>query len=292
MKYLHLVGCAGLAFLGCSAALSQKSNVASSGYCPNLTAEPGWIVTRITPASKGTWQVGVERIGPAGSAGVRTIDRNTRSTTGISSIQWYPCNVVHPPQSDFKKDAKVIGGIFSIPGIVPRGRPRTDTGSIDNSSREIKEGEQAIATQGAPKTDFGSPSTSSSETVYDRIEQINKEDEERQRANALREAAIPLKGYLGASTQTMSPGLAKAYKMDQTVGEWITDLQADGPAVKAGLLPEDVIYTVNNKKIDGSAGVRLVDVISSIAPGTVVKIVVFRRNIGPLSYDVVLEGRR
>jgi hypothetical protein len=153
-------------------------------------------------------------------------------------------------------------------------------------------GKAGVIKQGVPRTDLGPADNSTSETVYDRIDKIAKEDERNRQARMLREAAMPLKGYLGISPQAMSPGMAMAYKMDATVGEWIKDLQPGGPAEKAGLIPGDVIYMVNDQKIDPAAGVRLVDVISNMAAGSSVKLGIFRRDVGPLSYEVVLEGRR
>lgn len=167
--------------------------------------------------------------------------------------------------TDAEKEARDVVRIFSIPGIVPRGVPRTDLGPSDNST---------------------------SETVYDRIDKLAKEDERNRQARMVREAAMPLKGYLGVLPQAMSPGMAMAYKMDATVGEWIKYLQPGGPAEKAGLILGDVIYMVNDQKIEPAAGVRLVDVISNMAAGSLVKLGIFRRDVGPLSYEVVLEGQR
>ena len=126
MKHLYLFGCVGLIVLNTPAAQANNSSGSSTGYCPAVTAAPGWIITGVTAAPNGKWLVNKERPGPAGSAGVSSIDRSYRSGTGIASIQWSPCSVVHPPEPDPKVIARQMASIFSIPGIVQRGVRRRD----------------------------------------------------------------------------------------------------------------------------------------------------------------------
>ena len=74
-----------------------------------------------------------------------------------------------------------------------------------------------------------------------------------------------IRGYLGVSVQDITPGLARALKLDQVRGALLGDVDPDGPAAKAGLEPGDVIVEVNGKLVEDSRALRLL--ISSMAPG-------------------------
>ena len=60
------------------------------------------------------------------------------------------------------------------------------------------------------------------------------------------------RGYLGVSIQTITPALVKAMKLQDIKGALVADLNADGPADKAGIKRGDVIVAYNGKEVADS----------------------------------------
>jgi len=76
------------------------------------------------------------------------------------------------------------------------------------------------------------------------------------------------RGYLGVEPQDITPQLAQAFQLASTNGFIITSVAKGGPGSKAGLVPGDVIET-----IDGAAVRNSSDALNRIAgkpPGTVI----------------------
>ncbi len=83
---------------------------------------------------------------------------------------------------------------------------------------------------------------------------------------------VVLRGYLGVSSETLTPDLAESLGLPrETRGVIITDLSpADGPAATAGLAREDIITGINDRTITSRDDLRLI--IAQILPGTKVSI--------------------
>jgi serine protease Do len=92
---------------------------------------------------------------------------------------------------------------------------------------------------------------------------------------SLREKGRVVRGYIGASVQTLTPELADAMKLKgQLTGALVGEVNANSPAEKAGIKTGDVITAVNGKKVSGNRELRLM--IGSMAPGTRAQIEVNR----------------
>ncbi|PYJ68769.1 MAG: hypothetical protein DME76_11260 [Verrucomicrobia bacterium] len=92
---------------------------------------------------------------------------------------------------------------------------------------------------------------------------------------SLREKGRVVRGYIGASVQTLTPELADAMKFKgQPTGALVGEVTPKSPSEKAGMKTGDVITSANGKKISDARELRLM--IGSMAPGTKVQIAVNR----------------
>jgi len=92
---------------------------------------------------------------------------------------------------------------------------------------------------------------------------------------SLREKGRVVRGYIGATVQTLTPELADALKLKgQPTGALVGEVSPKTPAEKAGIKTGDVITAVNGKKISDARELRLM--VGSMAPGTKVQIEVNR----------------
>ncbi|EEB82793.1 DegQ family serine endoprotease [Roseobacter sp. GAI101] len=64
------------------------------------------------------------------------------------------------------------------------------------------------------------------------------------------------RGQLGVTIQDFTPDLAEALGVDSGVGAVITQVEPDSPAEAAGLLPGDLIVSVDSRPVAGSADLR------------------------------------
>src|SRR5262245_5170327 len=84
---------------------------------------------------------------------------------------------------------------------------------------------------------------------------------------SLRDKGRVVRGYIGASVQTLTPELAEAMKLKgQPTGALVGEVEPNAPAAKAGIKTGDVITAVNTKKVNDPRELRLM--IGSMAPGT------------------------
>src|SRR5206468_439763 len=84
---------------------------------------------------------------------------------------------------------------------------------------------------------------------------------------SLREKGRVVRGYIGASVQTLTPELAEAMKLKgQPTGALVGEVTPKSPSEKAGIKTGDLITGVNGKKISDARELRLM--IGSMAPGT------------------------
>jgi serine protease Do len=86
----------------------------------------------------------------------------------------------------------------------------------------------------------------------------------------LKEKGVVTRGALGVQIQPVTPGIANALGLKQQQGVLVAEIEPDGPAAKAGIVPGDVVVAVDDHPIPN--GADLVSRISAMAPGTVVKI--------------------
>ena len=64
------------------------------------------------------------------------------------------------------------------------------------------------------------------------------------------------RGFLGVSIQDISPELAEAFGLSRKNGALINKVLKDSPADKAGLLPGDIVLSIDGKKIRNANDVR------------------------------------
>src|SRR6266566_6251495 len=114
---------------------------------------------------------------------------------------------------------------------------------------------------------------------------------------SLRDKGRVVRGYIGASVQTLTPELAEAMKLKgQPTGALVGEVTPKSPAEKAGIKTGDLITGVNGKKISDARELRLM--IGSMAPGTKVEIEVNREGqnktlnveLGEMPAGVAEEG--
>src|SRR6516165_7117885 len=92
---------------------------------------------------------------------------------------------------------------------------------------------------------------------------------------SLREKGRVVRGYIGASVQTLTPELAEAMKLKgQPAGALVGEIAPKSPSEKAGMKTGDVVTAVNGKKVGDARELRLM--IGSLAPGTNAQIEVNR----------------
>ena len=92
---------------------------------------------------------------------------------------------------------------------------------------------------------------------------------------SLREKGRVVRGYIGASVQTLTPELAEAMKLKgEPSGALVGEVTPKSPSEKAGMKTGDVITSVNGKKISDARELRLM--IGSMPPGTKIQIEVNR----------------
>jgi len=65
------------------------------------------------------------------------------------------------------------------------------------------------------------------------------------------------RGWLGVTIQSMTPELAKSFNLGPDKGVLVADVQANGPAARAGLRSGDVILTYNGKELHTSSDLSL-----------------------------------
>src|SRR5207248_2802046 len=94
-----------------------------------------------------------------------------------------------------------------------------------------------------------------------------------------------VRGYLGVAIQDVTPGLAKAFKLQGTGGALISRVEPDSPAAKSGLQRGDVIVAIDGNPTKTSRRLRLR--IAGTAPGSTIKMSIMRAG-GQLEVPVTL----
>ena len=83
-----------------------------------------------------------------------------------------------------------------------------------------------------------------------------------------------VRGYLGVSTQDVTPALAESLELKARNGALVAEVVPDSPAAKAGLKNGDVITSLNGQSVEDSHKLSLT--VGSIAPGTNLNLEVIR----------------
>jgi serine protease Do len=96
------------------------------------------------------------------------------------------------------------------------------------------------------------------------------------------------RGWLGVTIQEMTPELATSFGMSGTRGVLIADVQADGPAAKAGLQSGDVILRYSGKELGDSTDLTIA--VAETKVGDTVTVGVWRGG-RELSLDVKVGER-
>jgi serine protease Do len=82
------------------------------------------------------------------------------------------------------------------------------------------------------------------------------------------------RGWLGVSTQALTPDLATSFSAETPKGALVSEVMADTPAAKAGLESGDIITEVNGRAVASSR--ELVNAIGGLSPGEKVKLKLVR----------------
>ncbi|MHB8622693.1 MAG: trypsin-like peptidase domain-containing protein [Sulfuricaulis sp.] len=98
----------------------------------------------------------------------------------------------------------------------------------------------------------------------------------------------PRRGWLGVEAQAINPQIAQALKLDNTAGVVVVGLVRGGPAHRAGILPGDVIVSIDGKKITDAH--QALVTIASRKPGDRIQLEVLR-NGKPLMFVAAATER-
>src|SRR5437763_6010673 len=102
----------------------------------------------------------------------------------------------------------------------------------------------------------------------------------------LREKGRVVRGYIGASVQTLTPELADALKFKgQPTGGLVGEVTPKSPSEKAGIKTGDVITSVNGNKVSDANDLRLM--VGSMAPGSEAQLEVNREG-QPKTFELQL----
>ena len=105
-------------------------------------------------------------------------------------------------------------------------------------------------------------------------------------ASQLQRSGRVARGYLGVSTEDLTPDLAAKLKLQQTSGALVKAVVENSAAARAGLKVRDIIVEINGRPIDRRN--QLAQVVAQLEPGTKAK-VVFLRDGQRFETEAVLE---
>jgi len=97
-----------------------------------------------------------------------------------------------------------------------------------------------------------------------------------------------IRGYVGATLQTLTPELAKALNVPATAGAIVNDVSHGGPGEKAGLKQDDVVVTLDGRNVE--SGSDLSRTVAFRAPNSTVTLGIYRN--GKLQQAKVTLGSR
>ena len=83
------------------------------------------------------------------------------------------------------------------------------------------------------------------------------------------------RGRIGVTIQDVNQALANSFKLPRPMGALVSDVEAGGPAAKAGLMAEDVITKIDGRDIERSAD--LPARVATLKPGSTTHLEVWRK---------------
>jgi serine protease Do len=92
--------------------------------------------------------------------------------------------------------------------------------------------------------------------------------------NNLKKQKYIQKGFIGVSLLPVTKDIARQLRWNHTYGAVVENTLEGGPAQRAGLRRGDIIYGVNDKKVQNVND--LIDAIEKIGAGHVIKLLVWR----------------
>ena len=84
------------------------------------------------------------------------------------------------------------------------------------------------------------------------------------------------RGYLGVRVATITPDIAREHNLPAPRGAFVSDVEPDSPAAKAGLVQGDVVVGLNGTEIKSSE--ILHNAVATFKPGTTVDLAIIRKN--------------
>ncbi|MGK5068086.1 Do family serine endopeptidase [Janthinobacterium sp. RT4P48] len=97
-----------------------------------------------------------------------------------------------------------------------------------------------------------------------------------------------VRGWIGVETQDITPELAQSFGLQRTSGAIIAGVVRNGPADKAGIVPGDILLTVDGKPVGDTT--EMLNLIAQLPPGGKAKMTVLRKN-REAALDVVVGKR-
>ena len=97
-----------------------------------------------------------------------------------------------------------------------------------------------------------------------------------------------VRGWLGIEAQDLTPQLAETFGADSTSGVLIAGVLSDGPADKAGLIPGDIVTSINDVAVESATAAM--KTISNQRPGGVIRLGGLREG-QPFSLTVTVSER-
>ncbi len=83
------------------------------------------------------------------------------------------------------------------------------------------------------------------------------------------------RGWIGVTIQPVTAEIAESLGLDEAAGALVSEAMADGPSREAGIVPGDVILSVDGKKVASPR--ELARMIGNMSPGTKVEIGLWRQ---------------
>ena len=85
-----------------------------------------------------------------------------------------------------------------------------------------------------------------------------------------------VRGWIGVETQDITPELAQSFNLQRSSGAIIAGVVRNGPADKAGIVPGDILLTVQGKPVGDTT--EMLNLIAQLPPGEKAKMTVLRKN--------------
>ena len=97
-----------------------------------------------------------------------------------------------------------------------------------------------------------------------------------------------VRGWIGVETQDITPELAQSFGLQRSSGAIIAGVVRNGPADKAGIVPGDILLTVEGKPVGDTT--EMLNLIAQLPPGGKARMTVLRKN-REAALDVVVGKR-